>query len=62
MKPLQAQKAQEDRVEGLLWIRTRQPMGPRGVASKLKGPLKCSHADVRGAMLDWWRKFIERSV
>ena len=24
-------------MEGLVWMRTRQPMGPRGVASKLKG-------------------------
>ena len=33
-----ARKAQEARVDGLLCMRMRQPMGPRGVASKLKGP------------------------
>ena len=34
-------------------------MGPRGVASKLMGPLKCSHEDVRGAMVDWRRRLSE---
>ena len=31
-------------------------MGPRGVASKLKGPLKDSQAERRGAMVDWQRR------
>ena len=33
-----------------------------GVESKLKGPLKSSHADVRGAMVDWRRRLRESSV
>ena len=33
-------------MEGLLWMSTRHPMGPRGVASKLKGPLKSSHVEL----------------
>ena len=34
-------------------------MGPRGVVLKFKGALKCSHADVRGDMLDWRRSLSE---
>ena len=36
------------RVEGLLWMSTRHTMGPKGVASKLKWPLKSSQAEARG--------------
>ena len=62
MKPLRARKAQKDRVEGLVWMRTWQQIGTRGVASKLKGLLKCPHADMRGVMLDWGRRLSEISV
>ena len=36
--------------------------GAEGVASKLKGKLKYSHADVRGAMVDWRRRLSDSSV
>ena len=36
--------------------------GAKGVASKLKGTLKCSQAEISGAMLDWWRRFRVSSV
>lgn len=35
----------------LLWTRTRHPAGPNGVASKLKGPKRSSHAESEG--LQW---------
>ena len=44
-------------MEGLLWMSPRHPMGPRGVASKLKGPLKSSHVDVR---LGWLFPVLEK--
>ena len=31
---------------------TGQPIGPIGVASKLKGTLECSHADMSGSRVD----------
>ena len=46
----------------MLWIRTRKPIKPRGVASKLKGPMKASQAERRGAMVDWRRRLRESSV
>ena len=33
-----------------------------GLASKLKGPLKCSQAEMAGAMLDWRGRFRLSSV
>ena len=36
---LKPQKSQDFPVEGLLWMMTEHPMGPMGVASKLKGSL-----------------------
>ena len=38
------------------------PIEPMGVASKLKGPLKCSYADMSRARLDWRRSFRVSSV
>ena len=35
-------------MDGLLWMRTWRPIGPRGVESKLKGLLKASQAERRG--------------
>ena len=37
-------------------------MGPIGVASKLKGSLKCSQADMYGARVDWRIRFKVGSV
>ena len=39
-----------------------EPSEAMGVASKLKGPLKCSQADMAGAMLDWRRRLKVSSV
>ena len=37
-------------------MKTRHPMGLRGVASKLKGPLKSSQAEGRGDTVDCLEK------
>ena len=37
------------RVPVLLWMMNGQPIGTMGVASKLKGPLKCSQSDMSKA-------------
>ena len=39
-----------------------QTIGLMGVASKLKGPMRCSQADMQGARVDWWRRFKVSSV
>ena len=41
---------------------TGQPIGPMGVASKLKGALKCSQADMSVSRVDWRRRFKLSSV
>ena len=45
-----------------MWIMIGQLIGPMGVASKLKGTLKCSQADMSGARVDWQRRFKVSSV
>ena len=46
----------------MLWIMTGQPIGMMGVALNLKGPLKCSQADMYVARVDWRRRFKVSSV
>ena len=62
VKPLRPRKSQDLRVPGLVWMMIRLPRGANGVASKLKGPLKCPQEDMTGAMLDWQRRFSVSSV
>ena len=50
------------RMFGSVLIMTGHPIGPRGVASKLKGPRKCSHADISGETVDFWRRLSVSSV
>ena len=54
--------AQEARVRGFLWMSMCHPMGPRGVVSKLKGPLKSLKADVWGGAVDWRGRLSDSSV
>ena len=49
-------------MDGLLWMITRQPMGPRGVASKFKEPLEASQVERKEAMVDWRRRLRESLV
>ena len=62
MKPFCPRKSQYFRVPSLVWMMIGLPKGAMGVASKLKGPLKCSQAEMTGAMLDWRRRFRVISV
>ena len=48
LNPWRPRKSHDRQVPGLLWMMTRQPIGPMEVASKLKGPSKCSQADMLG--------------
>ena len=57
VKPLRPRKSQDLRVPDLLWMMIRLPRGANGVASKLKGLLKCSQADISGEMLDLRSRF-----
>ena len=57
VKPLRPQKSQDLRVPGFVWMVIGLPRGAMGVLSKLKGPLKCSQAEMAEAMLDFQRRF-----
>ena len=62
LDPWRPRKSHDRQVPGLLWMMTDQPIGKMGVASKLKGPLKCSQADMYRARVDWRRRFNVSSV
>jgi len=49
-------------VDPLACETTRHPGGPMGVASKLKGPLKCSQAEISGWRQDWRRRLTVNSA
>ena len=62
LKPWRPQNSHDRRVPVLLWMMIRQPIGPMGVASKFKGPLKCSQVDMSGERVDCQRRFKVSSV
>ena len=48
LKPWRPRNSHDRRIPGLLWVMTGQTIGTMGVVSKLKGPFKCSQADLSG--------------
>ena len=62
LKPWRPRNSHDRWVQGLLWMMNGQRVGPMGVASKLKGTLKCFLADMSGSRVDWWRRFKVSSV
>ena len=62
MKPLRPRKSQDLCMPGLVWTTIGVPRGANAVTSKLKGPLKCSQAEMAGAILDWRSRFSVSSV
>ena len=52
LNPLRPRKSHVFWMPGLVWMMTGHPIGPSGVASKLNGSWRCSHADISGEIVD----------